>query len=191
MGGSGRASARAAAVPVAGLVLTYGLATLTPLGRRLDLLATNGRFGAGWPVQAGDLLVLETVSVATFVLALAALVLVSGLRGRWELGLRGVLAVLGSILSAEVLKYLLPGQSRWTGQWSWIGGGTFPSGHAVIVTSIALAVLSISSDHWRRLLVGPLVAGPRSRPPRPSPSVGTIPAMSSAACSWRRPGTGR
>jgi membrane-associated phospholipid phosphatase len=102
--------------------------------------------------------VLETISVATLSVALAVLVLVGGLRGRWQLGLRSTAAVAGAILSAEVLKHTLPSYNEWTGDWSLIGGGSLPSGHAVIVTSISLAVLSISSDRWRRRLVGPLVA---------------------------------
>jgi len=154
-----RESARAAAVPIGGLALTYLLAVLTPWGRTLDSLSLYGRHGTGWSVRAADLLVLEAISVVTLTLALIALVLVSGLRGRWQLGLRSTAAVIGAILSAEVLKWVLPSHDQWTGEWSWLSGGSFPSGHAVTVTSISLAVLSISSDNWRRRLVGPLVAG--------------------------------
>jgi membrane-associated phospholipid phosphatase len=154
-----RTGARAAAVPICGLALTYLLAVLTPWGRSLDALSSYGRMGTGWSVRMVDLIVLETISVATLALALAAVVVVGGLRGRWQLGLRSTAAVVGAILSAEVLKYTLPGYSEWTGEWSFIDGGSFPSGHAVVVTSLALAVLSISSDRWRRWLVGPLVAG--------------------------------
>jgi membrane-associated phospholipid phosphatase len=154
-----RTGLRAAAVPLAGLMLTYLLAVLTPWGRTLDALSSNGRLGTGWSVRAADLIALELVSVATLALALAALVLVGGLRGRWQLGLRSTAAVVGSIVSAEVLKHTLPSHDQWTGRWSLISGGSFPSGHAVVVTSISLAVLSISSDRWRRRLVGPLVAG--------------------------------
>jgi PAP2 superfamily protein len=154
-----KAGARAAAVPIGGLAVTYVLAMLTPLGRSLDTLSSIGRFGTGWPVQAADLALLEIISVATLGLALAALLLVSVLQGRRQDGLRAAAAVLGAILTAEVLKHILPSQNPWTGEWSGLDGGSFPSGHAVVVTSISLAVLSISSDIWRRRLVGPLVAG--------------------------------
>jgi membrane-associated phospholipid phosphatase len=153
-----RTSVRAAALPVAGLFLTYLLAVVSPWGRTLDRLSSYGRNGTGWSVRAADLMVLETISVATLSVALAALVVVGGLRGRWQLGLRSTAAVIGAILSVEALKHLLPSHNQWTGEWSLISGGSFPSGHAVIVTSISLAVLSISSDSWRRRLVGPLVA---------------------------------
>jgi membrane-associated phospholipid phosphatase len=146
-------------VPVAGLAVTYALAMLTPAGRSLDRLSSIGRVGTGWSVQAADLAVLEIISVATLGLALAALVSVSVGRGRGRDGLRACAAVLGAIVTAEVLKHVLPGPNPWTGEWSGFDGGSFPSGHAVVVTSISLAVLSISSDRWRRLLVGPLVAG--------------------------------
>ena len=141
-----------------GLFLTYLLAVVTPWGRTLDRLSSYGRIGTGWSVRTADLMVLETISVATLSVALAALVVVGGLRGRWQLGLRSTAAVIGAILSVEVIKHALPSHSQWTGEWSVIGGGSFPSGHAVIVTSVSLAVLSISSDSWRRRLVGPLVA---------------------------------
>src|SRR4051794_24816436 len=154
-----RVGARAAAVSIAGLALTYVVALLTPWGRALDSLSSNGRSGTRWSVQAADLMVLETITVATLALALTALVVVSGLRGRWQLGLRSTAATLAAIGSAEVLKHILPRYNEWTGGWTVGHGGSFPSGHAVVVTSISLAVLSISTDRWRRRLVGPLVAG--------------------------------
>ena len=132
---------------------------MTPWGRTLDSLSLHGRMSTGWSARTADLIVLELISVATLGLALVALILVGGARGRWQLGLRSVAAVLGAIASAEVLKRALPSYNEWAGEWSRSGGGGFPSGHAIVVTSIALAVLSISSDSWRRRLVGPLVAG--------------------------------
>ena len=156
--GSLRAGVRAAAFPIGGLMLTYVAAMLTPWGRSLDRLASHGRYGSGWSLSSADLVLLELISTATLTLALVVLVLVSGIRKQWGLGLRGVLAVVGSILSAETLKHVLPSQNRWSEDWSWFGAGTFPSGHAVVVTSLSLAVLSIASDGWRRRLIGPLAA---------------------------------
>jgi hypothetical protein len=121
-------------------------------------------------------LLLETISTMTVGLALVVLVLVAGLRGRWHLGVRAVIAVLGALLSSEVLKYVLPNVNHWTGHWHWLSTGSFPSGHAVIVTSIALAVLSISSNRWRRLLVGPLVAWT------------AVAATATVTVGWHRPG---
>lgn len=146
-------------MPVGGLALTYVLAVLTPWGRTLDSLSYHGRIGTGWSMRTADLIVLETISVATLALALVALAVVAGARGRWQLALRSTVAVVGAIVSAEALKHLLPSPDRWTGGWNLVGGGSFPSGHAVVVTSISLAALSVSSDTWRRRLVGPLVAG--------------------------------
>jgi acid phosphatase family membrane protein YuiD len=139
-------------------VLTYVLAALTPWGRTLDSLSAHGRTGTGWSVFSADLILLETISTGTILLAVIALVVVGGVRGRWRLGLRSTVAVLGAIACAELLKYLLPAMDRWHGTWDWPHAGSFPSGHAVVVTSISLAVLSVSSARWRRLLVGPLVA---------------------------------
>lgn len=154
-----RKAAGATAGPLAGLLAVYGLAVLNPWGRRLDSLSWHGRFGAGWSLRAADLFVLEAISVASLALVLSGLVVLGGLRGNWGLGLRHTGAVVGALVSAEALKLVLPGTTLWSGQWRpWPSGGSFPSGHSVIVTSIALALLSISTDTWRRRLVGPLLA---------------------------------
>jgi hypothetical protein len=92
------------------------------------------------------------------------------------LGLRATAAVVGAILTTESLKYLLPSVDHWTGQWRWLTGGSFPSGHAVVVASIALAVLSISSDAWRARLVGPLAAWT------------AIATTATVTVGWHRPG---
>jgi membrane-associated phospholipid phosphatase len=170
-----RGAARAAAWPAAGLAVTYVAAVLTPLGRRLDQVSVHGRFGASWGARAADLWLLETISVTSLVLALAAVVLVGGLNGRWRLGLRAALATFGAVISAEVLKYLLPGTNLWTGEWSWMTGGTFPSGHTAVAASVSLAILSVCSGLGRRLLVGPLVAGT------------AITATATVTVGWHRP----
>jgi membrane-associated phospholipid phosphatase len=171
-----RAGARAAAGPILGLTLTYVLIAFTPWGRRFEDLAFAGRLGTGPRVRSADLLLLETISTATVLLALATLVVVALLRGRWALALRNTVAVLGAVISAEVLKYALPSRNQWSGEWRWLSSGSFPSGHAVIVTSIALAVLSVSPDAWRRLLVGPLVA------------CTAIATTATVTVGWHRPG---
>ena len=171
-----RAGARAAAGPILGLVLTYVLIALTGWGRHVEALAFAGRQGTGPRVRAADLLLLETISTATVLLALATLVVVGVLRGRRQLALRTTVAVLGAVISAEVLKYALPSRNEWSGQWRWLSSGSFPSGHAVIVTSIALAVLSVSPNAWRRLLVGPLVA------------CTAIATTATVTVGWHRPG---
>jgi membrane-associated phospholipid phosphatase len=153
-----RASARAASGALGGLALTYLVFVLTPWGRTLDSLSFHGRSASGWSAFSADLALLDTISTATVLTALGAVVLVAGVRGRWALGLRAAGAVLGAAASAEVLKRLLPGIDHRTGHWRWLTSGSFPSGHAITVTAISLAVLSISSDRWRRLLIGPLLA---------------------------------
>ncbi len=171
-----RAGARAAAVPIAGLALTYMFCVLTPWGRRLELLSADGRLGTSRSIRAVDLGLLDPISTATVLLALATLVVVGLLNGRWRPALRSTVAVLGAVVSAEALKHLLPGPQWWSGQGHAFGPGSFPSGHTVIVTSISLAVLSISSHRWRRRLVGPLVAGT------------AIAATATVTVGWHRPG---
>jgi hypothetical protein len=171
-----RASATAAAGPICGLAATYVVCALTPWGRHLDLLAADGRFSTNHTVRMADQILLETISTATVLLALATLIVVGGLRGRWQLALRSTTAVLGALATAEVLKHLLPSEQEWDGRWRWLSPGSFPSGHAVIVTSITLAVLSVSSPAWRRRLVGPLVAGT------------AIAATATVTVGWHRPG---
>jgi hypothetical protein len=171
-----RTAARAAIGPIGGLLATYAFFVLTPWGRTFDSLSFHGRTGTGWSVLSADLMLLETISTVTLILALAAVVAVAALRGRRQLGVRAVAAVLGGVLSSEVLKFALPNIDHHTGQWHWLSLGSFPSGHAVIVTSISLAVLSICSDRWRRRLIGPLVAW------------SAIAATATVTVGWHRPG---
>lgn len=152
------AGLRAAALPLSGLALIYAIFALTPWGRRFDVLASHGRWAAGWKVRRADLALLETMSAVTVAIALLVLILIAVSRGRWQLGLRAAMAVAGALASAEMLKHLLPSLQPWTGDWRWLTAGSFPSGHSVIVTSLALATLTICSDRWRHILAGPLVA---------------------------------
>jgi membrane-associated phospholipid phosphatase len=144
--------------PVAGFVVTYVFFLLTPWGRALDSLAYHGRVGTGWAARSAEAKLLETISTTSLALALVVLVLLAGLRGRWRLGLRCGAAVVGAVVSTEVLKHLLPGVNHWSGQWRWLSTGSFPSGHAVIVVSVATALLAITAGRGRRLVAGPLVA---------------------------------
>jgi membrane-associated phospholipid phosphatase len=149
---------------------------LTPWGRALDSLSFLGRIGIGWSVLTADLILLETISSVTLVLSLVALVVIGGVRGHWGLGLRATAAVVGAIVTSEGLKRLLPVVDRPTGRWHSLTSGSFPSGHAVIVASIALAVLSISSGTWRPRLVGPLAAWT------------AVATTATVTVGWHRPG---
>jgi hypothetical protein len=171
-----RERARAAAGPLGGLALSYAFFVLTPWGRAFDSLSVHGRNASGWSARSADLALLETISTGTLIAALVAVVLIAGLRGRWMVGVGAGAAVLGGVLSSELLKFVLPNIDHQTGQWHWLSIGSFPSGHAVIVTSISLAVLSISSDRWRRRLIGPLVAWT------------AIAATATVTVGWHRPG---
>ena len=159
MGVTIRARAKAAAGPLCGFVVVYWFFALTRWGRALDLLTFHGRSGTGFHVRRADAVLLDTISTGTVLLALATLVVIGGLRGRRRLALRCTAAVLGAVESAEVLKHLLPSLNFWDQRWRWLNTGSFPSGHTAVVTSISLAVLSVSSPAWRQRLVGPLVAG--------------------------------
>jgi hypothetical protein len=75
-------------------------------------------------VRTADLILLESISTGTIVLAVVVLVVVGWLRGHWRMGLRGTVAVVGALLSAELFKHLLPSRNEWTGQWRWLSSET-------------------------------------------------------------------
>jgi membrane-associated phospholipid phosphatase len=150
---------KAAAWPMAGFAVTYVLFQIAPWGRNFDLLSVHGRQGAGWRVRIADRLLLETISVATIAVVLLVVLVVAARRGRGREGMWSAGAVVGAILSVEILKPLLPGTAGRTGEWRWLTSqGSFPSGHSVIAAALTLAVLSVVSDRWRPVLVGPMLA---------------------------------
>ncbi len=142
------------------MFLAYALFVGTRAGHQIDALAYFGRDLALHRVIRFDNRILGAVTKATLVLLVVLVLVVSLIR---RIPLVGFIAVAGvgvAIVGAELLKLILPWHPRvpldslYTGG---LVGGSFPSGHTTIGTSVALAFVLVSSARWRQYLAA--VAG--------------------------------
>ena len=129
-------------------VVLYGVFVLTVWGQTLD----GHAYGARWasPIRLGQRRerILRTIvtpsSLVVFTIAYAG---ASLLRSRWRLAIAVVVAIGGSIVSAEILKAGLPRPIH-----PGIGGFLYPSlpsGHATIGMSLALGLVMVAPQRWR------------------------------------------
>ncbi|MDX6300456.1 MAG: hypothetical protein QOF53_1670 [Nocardioidaceae bacterium] len=146
---TGRSSGVAATVAACGLLLTYVLAVLTPVGQSLDSSAMSAVAAAvtahGWAV-----LLLGHLSAATVVVLGAALTALAaalaGARRAWAVALTPVLTV----LAAQALKTVLarPALSPATAAVT----NSLPSGHVAAVAGVAVAAV-LAVDRSLRVTV--------------------------------------
>ena len=134
------------------LTAGYFLFVNTAWGHSVDNIAYHGRKALAHPmVEYGDR-ILDAVSKVTLVLG-ALVILVIGLIRR-SLAV-AVLAVMGygsAVVGAEVLKHILPWHPLVPTDASLpiaLQEGSYPSGHATIGVSLAVAFVLISAARWR------------------------------------------
>lgn len=172
----------------------------TTFGQERDDLAVLERFAAGERRVTRAKEILDTIRLQSLVVAVIALVAMGLWRKRPRVSLGVVLVFAGTILLAELLKWVLP-RSELTeleDQVKFGGLNTFPSGHATIATSLVLAFLLLSTARARPWVAmvgviwaatatwGTLAAGWH----RPSDSIGGIllaTACFAGAAAWLLP----
>jgi membrane-associated phospholipid phosphatase len=166
---AGRALLVSLAATIA-LALIYVVFVRTEAGQEFDQVGLNHLAHgdasrhevAGW---------LRLVTVGAVVLVLGGCLAIAVLRRRYALGLIAVGLVGGANLSTQALKHVILSRPHLGHGWA----NSLPSGHATIVTSLALAALLVSPRAWRGIVslvasVAVAVAG-----------VGTVVA------NWHRP----
>ncbi len=134
------------------LVAGYFLWVSTALGHTLD---NDAYFGAGESthrVVKADREILDHITRLTLGCGLLILLGFALLRRRLLVGIVAVVGVVAAVAGAEVLKRVLPWSELVASDAS-LGAGlraeTYPSGHATIGTSVALAVLLVIPARWR------------------------------------------
>lgn len=140
-----------AAVCVLCFVAIYVVFVLTVWGQTLDGRA----YGARWasPIRLGERRerILRTIVTPTsLVVMTVGYAVASILRQRWRLAGAVVVAIGGSVVTAEVLKWVLPRPIH-----PGIGGfpySSLPSGHATIGMSLALGLVMVAPQRWRWIL---------------------------------------
>ena len=155
--GAVQRSIRLAVVAVASslvVLIVYVVAIRTALGQRLDDVAFARRSVVTTGTTRRMDRLLGTVSVASLTLMGGALMLVAFARRRATLAVAVGVAMLGAVVTTEVLKHWVltrPVYPDTTG----VGYNTFPSGHATIGMVLSLGVVMVAPVHFRRIaLVG-------------------------------------
>ncbi len=166
----------AAAVASLGLVVAiYVVAVRTTRGRVLDGASLRG--AAQSRSSATDLVqrLLDAVSVASLVIAVLSLVIIALLRFRRDLAVAAVVVVLGSNLTTQVLKRLLPRPDLGLTETTPATLNSLPSGHTTVAFSIAVALVIVSPIALRPLaaLAGTVYA--------------SATALATLTAGWHRP----
>lgn len=166
----------AAAVASLGVVVAiYVVAVRTTRGRVLDGASLRG--AAQSRSSATDLVqrLLDAVSVASLVIAVLSLVIIALLRFRRDLAVAAVVVVLGSNLTTQVLKRVLPRPDLGLSETTPATLNSLPSGHTTVAFSIAVALVIVSPIALRPLLA---VAGT---------VYASATALATLTAGWHRP----
>jgi membrane-associated phospholipid phosphatase len=144
-----RTMAVVAVLAAIGVLVLYVLAVRTGLGRELDELAYEGRSVVRPRATRATERLLRSISRSSLAFLGSALFLVALARDRVRLAFAVVVAIGGSILTTEVLKWVL--ERPITEQPTSIPFNSYPSGHATIGMALALGLVVVVAHHWRWL----------------------------------------
>ena len=173
--------ARAAASPwpllalstasVIAFIAVYAVFVRTSDGQRVDNAAMAGRAVAERGTEAAEHL-LNTISVGSLVLAIVLLVVQALVRRRPGLSLVAAVVIIGSVLTAEVLKHSLARPEFVLGP---LPAESFPSGHVAVAFSVGVAAtLCVPVDLRRRTALLAVLYG-------------SAIAVATVAAGWHRP----
>ncbi len=137
------------------LVALYVLAVQTAWGQRLDGAALSGRIFGRPRVREVTYGVLRTISMSSLAFLGGAVVVIALSRGRTRRALAAVVLIAGANLTTQVLKlHVLPRPDLVRGPLE--SKPTFPSGHATVAMSLAVALVVVVG---RRHRIAAAVAG--------------------------------
>jgi membrane-associated phospholipid phosphatase len=152
--GTSRTALWAAALSLAGLILTGIVALALPVGRAFDATTLHGFMGLDRPI-ADPLfgLVIQVGNPVIYALLGALIARVALRRRQARLAVAIVAILFGSVATAELMKILLAGLRP--GDWispTWsIGGDSWPSGHATAAMSLSMCAIMVSPPARRHL----------------------------------------
>ena len=136
------------------LAACYLIFVLTPVGQRWDDQALIGRLGHEHGAKTiRDLL--DSIDRYSLIVMLVVLVVIALARHRRWLAVASAAGFGGAVVSAELLKRVLPRPDlapEFTQLISDKGIDTFPSGHATISTGFVLALVLVSRNTYRPIV---------------------------------------
>jgi membrane-associated phospholipid phosphatase len=131
----------------AGTAVLYAAAVRTAAGQRLDERLRGGIDTDAARVRSAGNDLLDTVSVTSLTL-MGALIMAGALaRGRPRMAVGAGLIVLGANVTTQVMKSRLD-RPALTDAW-WDGAGSYPSGHATVAMSLAMALVLVAPTALR------------------------------------------
>lgn len=136
------------AASVLGLMLLYALAIRTEIGQRLDdspLGSLDRDLNPNVFAATDDLL--DTIDVSSLAILGLGIALLALLRGRAAAAVSALILVLGANVTTQLMKSALE-RPDLLGAGT-LPGGSFPSGHATVAMSLALALVLVASPRTR------------------------------------------
>jgi membrane-associated phospholipid phosphatase len=153
--GTSRTALRAAALSLAGLILTGILALTWPAGRGFDAATLHGFLSLDRPLLDPLLLLIIQVGNPVIYAFLGGLIVLAARRRQQPRLAMAIVAILfASVATAEVLKVALTGirPGDWISpDWS-IGASSWPSGHAAAAMSLSMCAIMASPPARRHLV---------------------------------------
>lgn len=134
----------------AGVVVVYVLLVRTAWGQTFDELALAQRAGARQEVVRRSSELLRGITEASLAILGAALALIAVLRRRLILAGAVLAAIGGAIVTSEILKHLVFERPQLAAV-DTFEHNSYPSGHATIGMSLALATIMVVPHAWRWL----------------------------------------
>jgi hypothetical protein len=159
-GGAWLRFAAAAIASLAAFWAVYAAFVLTEPGQRSENLGLLGAVLRSEADRQASLGRLSLISLVSFGLAVVLVFLVATMRRRAGLGIVAAGVMVISIVVAEILKEVLPRPALVAGP-TWILRNDFPSGTSTIAAGIGVAMLLVSPDRlrWVVLPAAVLIAG--------------------------------
>ena len=161
-----------------GLVCLYIVFVRTPIGQRWDDRALLGGLLASDEARRALTSALHGIRISTLILMLVLLVAISLVRRTLIIAIGAALAFGGAVISAEVLKRVLPRRDLAPELNAYVDKGnidTYPSGHSTIAMGFALALIVVSSPRVRTAVAAFGMAWAAAVP------------MATLAAGWHRP----
>ncbi|MBO0812885.1 MAG: phosphatase PAP2 family protein [Microlunatus sp.] len=155
-----------------GVALTAWIALGTALGQRLDEQALRVLTGSSSVVNDRLIRLLEQVNTGSVAVALAIMIGIALVRGRFRVALAAVVLVAGANVTTQLLKHDLLVRPN-------LGNGgldnTLPSGHTTVVFSLVLAAVLVAPRALRAVVAFGGAA------------VGALTGLATVIAGWHRP----
>ena len=140
-----------AAFCLGAVLCLWGVFVLSHRGQVLEAAALKGSEIGAHYVTGHARTLLSVVSMQAAAGLVAVILLIGLLRRSHRRAVWAVIAVVGSNLSAQALKYWILWRPDYDISARWDNANTLPSGHTTMAASAAVALILLSGRRWRAL----------------------------------------